>query len=244
MWLASYLCAAVADVCHPQMFGEAPPQKLYHTRQAVSSPGSSASPATGKPWQAPRSPTHTPKSPSGSGPRNLNQTSYKGKSKKGRRPGTADSDRPLLSPSNEDDQRLSAPLSDVYLHYRQSLNSLNHIIDQVSCLSLRLLPWAWLTLGIGRQAVPGRAARLPEWRPQRGARQVALLRRWLRRDVPDLHEGRAPAVAALAHVHGLRAIRMEPHALASVGGVDVPGSPTAGCEVDTVLRCQLPRPHD
>lgn len=113
-----------------KMFGEAPPQKLYHTRQAVSSPGSSASPATGKPWQAPRSPTHTPKSPSGSGPRNLNQTSYKGKSKKGRRPGTADSDRPLLSPSNDDDQRLSAPLSDVYLHYRQSLNSLNHIIDQ------------------------------------------------------------------------------------------------------------------
>lgn len=114
-----------------KMFGVAPPQMLYHTRQVMSSPGSTVAPVGSKPWQP--SP-HSPQSPTSlSAFRNLNQSAYKGKSKKGGRPGTAESTEPLLD-QNEVDQEweptLPAPMSDVYLHYRHSLNSLNHIIDR------------------------------------------------------------------------------------------------------------------
>ena len=63
----------------------------------------------------------------------------KGKSKKGARPGTAESTEPLLdrrAPLSDNwdggvAHTLTA-MSDVYLHYRHSLNSLNDIIDRVS----------------------------------------------------------------------------------------------------------------
>ena len=128
------------------MFGVAPPQVLYHTRQAVSSPGSSSvSPATPKSKHSPQSSAAQLLQQSGASPaptgRNPNQAAYKGKSKKGARPGTAESTEPLLdrrAPSSDtwDDgvglgHTLTA-LSDVYLHYRHSLNSLNDIIDRVS----------------------------------------------------------------------------------------------------------------
>ncbi|KAI0962312.1 hypothetical protein AcV7_001182 [Taiwanofungus camphoratus] len=114
-----------------KMFGVAPPQKLYHTRQAVSSPGSSVAAAGAKPWQPPSSPKHPSHSPSSSISRNLNQSAYKGKSKKNGRPGTAESAKPLLSPTgNDSEPDLIASVSNVYLHYRHSLNSLNDIIDR------------------------------------------------------------------------------------------------------------------
>ena len=126
------------------MFGVAPPQVLYHTRQAVSSPGSSsASPATPKSKHSPQSSAAQPLQQSSAGPattgRNPNQAAYKGKSKKGARPGTAESTEPLLdrrAPLSDNwdggvAHTLTA-MSDVYLHYRHSLNSLNDIIDRVS----------------------------------------------------------------------------------------------------------------
>ncbi|EPT03477.1 hypothetical protein FOMPIDRAFT_1028747 [Fomitopsis schrenkii] len=127
-----------------KMFGVAPPQVLYHTRQAVSSPGSSsASPATPKSKHSPQSSAALPPQQS-AGPsagRNPNQAAYKGKSKKGARPGTAESTEPLIDPrapssdnwdgggGNGSGHMLTA-MSDVYLHYRHSLNSLNDIIDR------------------------------------------------------------------------------------------------------------------
>lgn len=131
------------------MFGVAPPQVLYHTRQAVSSPGSSsASPATPKSKHSPQSSAALPPQQS-AGPsagRNPNQAAYKGKSKKGARPGTAESTEPLIDPrapssdnwdgggGNGSGHMLTA-MSDVYLHYRHSLNSLNDIIDRVSLMT-------------------------------------------------------------------------------------------------------------
>ncbi|KAH9929709.1 uncharacterized protein B0H18DRAFT_1084065 [Fomitopsis serialis] len=120
-----------------KMFGVAPPQVLYHTRQAVSSPGSSGlSPIAAKPRYSTQSSFPPPVQSAGpSGGRNLNQTSYKGKSKKGARPGTADSTEPLIDHTRTDtsesweDGMLTA-MSDVYMHYRHSLNSLNDIIDR------------------------------------------------------------------------------------------------------------------
>ncbi|KZT08618.1 uncharacterized protein LAESUDRAFT_735787 [Laetiporus sulphureus 93-53] len=116
-----------------KMFGVAPPQVLYHTRQAAPTPSSSAVPVPAKNWQTPRSPTLPPSSPTSPGGRNLNQSAYKGKSKKGSRPGTAESTQPLLPPNHGADDWSLAPapaMSDVYLHYRHSLNSLNDIIDR------------------------------------------------------------------------------------------------------------------
>lgn len=125
------------------MFGVAPPQVLYHTRQAVSSPGSST------PSSAPPKSKHSPQSSGAlllqsagtAAGRNPNQAAYKGKSKKGGRPGTADSSEPLIDPraptsDNWDGGRnMLTAMSDMYLHYRHSLNSLNDIIDRVSLVS-------------------------------------------------------------------------------------------------------------
>ncbi|KAL4251533.1 hypothetical protein ABKN59_005088 [Abortiporus biennis] len=113
-----------------KMFGVAPPQTLYHTRQTL---GSTALPPipSSEPIQPPASSKRSPpQSPITAALRTLNQASSqynKSRSKKSHRPGTADSTEPLI-PENS----LSVPhaLSDVYLHYSQSLNSLNDIIDR------------------------------------------------------------------------------------------------------------------
>ncbi|TFY68583.1 hypothetical protein EVJ58_g901, partial [Rhodofomes roseus] len=109
---------------------------LYHTRQAASSPGGTGvSPAATRPKYVSQSMAPPAPSAGSSSGRNLNQTSYKGKSKKGGRPGTAESTQPLIDHSRTDtsdsweDGMLTA-MSDVYLHYRHSLNSLNDIIDR------------------------------------------------------------------------------------------------------------------
>ncbi|KZT72942.1 hypothetical protein DAEQUDRAFT_554563 [Daedalea quercina L-15889] len=127
-----------------KMFGVAPPQVLYHTRQAASSPGGSGVASVPAPAKMRHSPQSSAPQPPGAGPssgRNLNQTSYKGKSKKGARPGTAESTQPLIDHAHADagddawdgggggGGKLAA-MSDVYLHYRHSLNSLNDIIDR------------------------------------------------------------------------------------------------------------------
>ncbi|CCM03767.1 uncharacterized protein FIBRA_05914 [Fibroporia radiculosa] len=117
------------------MFGVAPPQVLYHTRHAVPSVGGNAGSAGAKSLlqqQQHYSPMEPLRSPVSPGTRNRNQSAYKGKSKKSSRPGTAESSEPLLdhAVNAEWDRPLSAPLSDVYLHYRHSLNSLNDIIDR------------------------------------------------------------------------------------------------------------------
>jgi hypothetical protein len=107
------------------MFGVAPPQTLYHTRQASPPAGSGAGPArVGSP---PLSPTRKASNP--------NQSAYaklRPKGKKARRPGTSESRTELLG--GHDAQALEAP-SEVYVYYRNSLNSLKDIIDRV-CTSL------------------------------------------------------------------------------------------------------------
>ncbi|KAI0081140.1 hypothetical protein K474DRAFT_1488264 [Panus rudis PR-1116 ss-1] len=104
-----------------KMFGVAPPQTLYHTRQAGAAAGSPSSQPL-----PPRLPT-PPQSPIS--PRNLNNSAYSKKGKKTQRPGTADSETPLIS-RHLDEGSFAHALSDVYLHYRHSLNSLNDIIDR------------------------------------------------------------------------------------------------------------------
>ncbi|KAH9949367.1 hypothetical protein B0H21DRAFT_688447 [Amylocystis lapponica] len=112
-----------------KMFGVAPPQMLYHTRQAVSSPGSITALTVPKPKlsSSPKvsSQAQSPSIPSGRHPK-LN----KGKPKKTGRPGTAESAKPLLTSEGDDFADPSPTVSDVYLHYRHSLNSLNDIIDR------------------------------------------------------------------------------------------------------------------
>lgn len=119
------------------MFGVAPPQTLYHTRHKASpSTGGqqAAVPSSGSPKS--RTP---PQSPITAALRNLNQTAYsKVVTKKNRRPGTADSSEPLIKTPESTDPPLGHGLSDIYLHYRHSLNSLNDIIDRVSNIFLAL----------------------------------------------------------------------------------------------------------
>ncbi|CAL1694276.1 unnamed protein product [Somion occarium] len=114
-----------------QMFGVAPPQTLYHTRPHTASPTAANVPS---PPAAPASSSRQvtpPQSPITSALRNLNNSSYnKSKAKKSRRPGTADSATPLISTPAFEDTPIAHALSDVYLHYRHSLNSLNDIIDR------------------------------------------------------------------------------------------------------------------
>ncbi|EMD32518.1 hypothetical protein CERSUDRAFT_99246 [Gelatoporia subvermispora B] len=111
-----------------KMFGVAPPQTLYHTRQVASSPATSSAL-----WEPP---SPRPVSPRAGIPglRNVNQSSYRSKGKKGTkdgRPGTSESSKPLIA-TGVDDGRFHGEqhMSDVYLHYQHSLNSLNDIIDR------------------------------------------------------------------------------------------------------------------
>ncbi|KAI0830784.1 hypothetical protein BC628DRAFT_1408186 [Trametes gibbosa] len=114
-----------------KMFGVAPPQTLYHTRAPTSSSSSSLS-ANPK---APPSPRASPRSPSAPAFRLTSSESApspKSKSKKkSRRPGTADSAKPLIGGDSQDNGFLADPArSSVYMHYRHSLNSLNDIMDR------------------------------------------------------------------------------------------------------------------
>ena len=108
-----------------QMFGVAPPQTLYHTRAA---PGSAGSPS----YKQHRSSSYSPGSPHDLPTRNLNQSAYtRNKIKrKSNRPGTAESSEPLMNGFGEDSHHKFG-FSEVYEHYRHSLNSLNDIIDRV-----------------------------------------------------------------------------------------------------------------
>ncbi|TCD70133.1 hypothetical protein EIP91_004862 [Steccherinum ochraceum] len=117
-----------------KMFGVAPPQTLYHTRHTPS-PSSSGVPSVTV-SAAPRNRT-PPQSPITAALRNLNQSSYiRGRAKKTHRPGTADSSEPLIKSADSGDSPTSHGLSDIYLHYRHSLNSLNDIIDRDDKASL------------------------------------------------------------------------------------------------------------
>lgn len=113
------------------MFGEQPPQNLYHTRTSVSL-GHSTQRAANRSSSAPTSPVG----------RNTNKSAYrKGKYAKYSskdRPGTAESRKGLLG-SNDNgtfDYGTSRPdneeMSEVYVHYRHSLISLTNIVDNVS----------------------------------------------------------------------------------------------------------------
>ncbi|KAL6307642.1 hypothetical protein BKA93DRAFT_726779 [Sparassis latifolia] len=117
-----------------KLFGVAPPQKLYHTRQPVLGPvsGASAVPGASGPPLSPSSPVFAAARGLSTSPRssNINQSSYKPKWKKQARPGTAESSKPLITSEQDDLLDPSQTLSDVYLHYRHSLNSLNDIIDR------------------------------------------------------------------------------------------------------------------
>ena len=111
------------------MFGVAPPQTLYHTRHNASPSSAGQAGAISSGTAHNRTP---PQSPITAALRNLNQSAYtRGRTKKSRRPGTADSSEPLIKPSDNEDPPLGHALSDIYLHYRHSLNSLNDIIDRV-----------------------------------------------------------------------------------------------------------------
>lgn len=110
-----------------QMFGVQPPQTLYHTRSAPSH--AEVQNSTGVPSTLRQS--TIPGSPSSA--RNVNQTAYSNRSKPkrgGQRPGTAESTEPLIDRYEQPPH----PFSDIYEHYRHSLNSLNDIMDRV-CLS-------------------------------------------------------------------------------------------------------------
>ncbi|OCH90044.1 hypothetical protein OBBRIDRAFT_804252 [Obba rivulosa] len=112
-----------------KMFGVAPPQTLYHTRQVASSPGAPAAL-----WEPASPRAASPRVPF-SGLRNVNQSPYRSKGKKASkdgRPGTSDSTKPLIATGVDGDRRDEANqrMSDVYLHYQHSLNSLNDIIDR------------------------------------------------------------------------------------------------------------------
>lgn len=120
------------------MFGVAPPQTLYHTRAAPSSAGvlasSLASPSTPKQH---RSSSYSPVSPHDTPPRNVNQSAYtRNKIKrKTHRPGTSESSEPLMNGFGEDGHPKFG-FSEVYEHYRHSLNSLNDIIDRVRVMNV------------------------------------------------------------------------------------------------------------
>lgn len=110
------------------MFGVAPPQTLYHTRHTPDNASSSQSPITFHSYK------YTPAS-SLSPTRNVSQAPYKGKSKKkdkAGRPGTSESSKPLVASPIDEQPNTTFSMSNVYLHYQHSLNSLNDIIDRVS----------------------------------------------------------------------------------------------------------------
>ncbi|KAF8665490.1 hypothetical protein AX16_000505 [Volvariella volvacea WC 439] len=111
-----------------RVFGVAPPQALYHTRQ---SPASSSAPIGHIPGYI----DATASSPSNV--RNPNQSAYmRSRARKSGRPGTADSaTKHLLSKSRESNEphEVARPpriSSLIYNHYQHSLNSLDDIIDR------------------------------------------------------------------------------------------------------------------
>lgn len=111
-----------------QVFGIAPPQILYHTRQ---SPSPSATTPIGQmPGYTAIGDVMTTAIPNG---RNPNRSAYRPK-KKNDRPSTSESSKQLLPksiPSGSCDVRRHPHNSLVYSHYQHSLNSLNDIIDRV-----------------------------------------------------------------------------------------------------------------
>lgn len=112
-----------------QVFGEQPPQRLFHNRQAVKTRHAS-SPTIEFSTSAPTSPVG----------RNINRSAYqKGKSSRRNdgRPGTAESRKGLISSSDYNDYSPGREeMSQVYLHYRHSLISLTNIVDNVSLLDV------------------------------------------------------------------------------------------------------------
>ncbi|KAG6889146.1 hypothetical protein C0992_006295 [Termitomyces sp. T32_za158] len=114
-----------------KVFGVAPPQILYHTRRSpspsVSNPAIIGQNKSISGWTSPGE-SQLPVI----GLRNVNRSSYSKKKTKDDRPGTSESDRALLlryrDSSNGPDLRKRT--SAVYMHYQDSLNSLNDIIDR------------------------------------------------------------------------------------------------------------------
>ncbi|KAJ7897361.1 hypothetical protein B0H14DRAFT_2677963 [Mycena olivaceomarginata] len=112
-----------------KVFGVAPPQKLYSARGMSGSSASSSPSGTMRSTEPPVSPATTSGTFTLPAGRNPNQAPYKNHkqhsgSRRGQRPGTADSDQALL-PNAE-----PSAGSFVYTHYQHSLNSLHDIIDR------------------------------------------------------------------------------------------------------------------
>ena len=132
--LACTPCLTDSSLRFAKMFGVAPPQTLYHTRAAPPPSGSAnshhaSSASTSAAAQYMAAP-HSPSSPTS---RNMNQGAYmRNKVKRHARPGTADSTEPLISHHGNGRLGSSHGFSDIYEHYRHSLNSLNDILDRVS----------------------------------------------------------------------------------------------------------------
>ena len=118
---------SVHVLTRPQYFGVQPPQTLYHTRSAPSHAEAQLAAIAAAARQA-----LTPGAPTS--PRNVNQSAYgrRYSKKTNSRPSTAESTQPLIG--GEDPPH---PFSEIYEHYRHSLNSLNDIIDRVCHDDLR-----------------------------------------------------------------------------------------------------------
>ena len=139
------LIRVTLSVIFAQMFGVQPPQTLYHTRHSP------------KPTDRVHSTerlSHTEREavlPTG---RNVNQSSYMTKASKviRHRAGShSESIIPLLDSPGSPGNLASA----VYMHYRNSLDSLNEIIDRVSPPSNLLRGTNAHTEAAGRQGVSG-----------------------------------------------------------------------------------------
>ena len=117
------------------MFGVAPPQTLYHTRQAsVALPLPPPPPGKGAISQ-PVSPVLGARArPPSAGPIKI-----KLKKKKAERPGTSDSNRQLLRGDSDESPTAVSLGGDVYGNYRASLNSLNDILDRVRVAHLLVI---------------------------------------------------------------------------------------------------------
>lgn len=106
-----------------KVFGIAPPQTLYHTRHISALPESSGA-ELAQPFSAPLDVT-TP-------------VAYNFKidhrGKKTTRPGTAESSQQLIPKDSYGHEFYEEQTVEVYKSYRESLNSLNEIIDRVSSI--------------------------------------------------------------------------------------------------------------
>ncbi|KII94028.1 hypothetical protein PLICRDRAFT_50020 [Plicaturopsis crispa FD-325 SS-3] len=113
-----------------RVFGVLPPQTLYHTRQ-YPSPSPALDLATARAVPSPITPVHSsPPSPV----RNRNQSSYY-KGKRNARPGTSESSQHLINGRESVDMDADRRAS-VFMHYSQSLHSLNDIITRDDKASL------------------------------------------------------------------------------------------------------------